>query len=534
MRAFQPLTIEPMGRYTRVVQQRASAVESITTPTADKSAPFLATSMVLLLGVAVPLIVTGVTPDPTSRGEDFGVLTISIFGGLMLAMIMGSRQRRPYEMVFWVFFYVFMGIAPMVQIRMAIDPGTTLGIQHSLIGEAAQIVIIGGLAFVIGTWMSTLLPAKHREKASKVVSRAASANRAYILSVASLGIFAFYALKLGPANLFLSRAELSVLREAVWPDKSMNAMIGAGASMGLLVSMIALIHLRQRQKREGRHRAFFMPAIVLMALLICINPISTPRYVFGTALLALFAAVGLYATVRRVRVLAISFVSGLVFVFPGLDAFRNSVSGDTQNTDTLTSLTTGDFDAFAQIVNTVEYVEIQGITWGNQLMGVVFFWVPRSIWQEKAVDTGTLLANMKGYWFTNLSAPLWSEFFINGGWLALIVGMFALGFAIRRWDRALNLSVSMGVPASILGCIMPFYLLILLRGSLLQAVAFMSVILACAFFVRPRDGGSERLPAPAPSSAPDRRPVASQDVEARPVDGKPLAAQRAVQDSTTG
>ena len=36
---------------------------------------------------------------------------------------------------------------------------------------------------------------------------------------------------------------------------------------------------------------------------------------------------------------------------------------------------------------------------------------------------------------------------------------------------------------SILSCILPFYLMILLRGSLLQAMSFLFAILGCAVFV---------------------------------------------------
>ncbi|MEV8133479.1 hypothetical protein AB0O54_20315 [Pseudarthrobacter oxydans] len=391
-------------------------------------------------------------------------------------------------MVTWVFTYVFLGIAPLVQVRTGEDPATTLGIHHSLYGTASLIVLGGAVATLLGTAAASRAADDRLEDAE--TRERSSAWRTYFLSYVCLGLFTYYAYKVGPSNLFVSRTELGVIREMVWPDKTTNAMIGAGASMGLLVSMIALIHLRHQQKREGVRPAVLLPLLVLIALVACVNPISTPRYVFGTALLALLASLGLYKTLERFRLVTLSFVAGLVFVFPGLDAFRNSVStASVQSADALTSLTTGDFDAFAQVVNTVEYVQRNGISNGNQLMGVIFFWVPRSFWPEKAVDTGTLLANMKGYWFTNLSAPLPAELFINGGWIFLISGMIVFGFLIRRWDMRLNRLIRGGWVPSILGCVMPFYMLILLRGSLLQAVAFMAVILAAAAFVSPKKTG---------------------------------------------
>ncbi|MGN7147509.1 hypothetical protein ACTHQ6_00765 [Arthrobacter sp. SAFR-179] len=448
----------------------------------DRQAPFLATVTGIALAFVVPIIIAMMTPE-SLYGEEWGVIASCVIGGLMVAFVTGSAQRRPFQMVTWVFIYVFLGIAPLVQIRMNVDPSTTRGLQDSLFGDASLIVLAAAAATIVGVFLAR--PSGQQEDQAEVQLRR-STVRAYLLSLVSLALFAYYASKVGPANLFASRADLQTIRELVWPDKTVNAVIGAGSSMGLLVSMISLIHLRQQQKVDGARRAFFFPLVVFVALVVCVNPISTPRYIFGTAALALLAATGLYRTLARFRLVTLAFVASLIFVFPILDAFRNSLSEVSVDTSALDSLLSGDFDAFAQIVNTVEYVQRNGITNGNQLMGVIFFWVPRSFWPDKAVDTGTLLANMKGYWFTNLSAPLPAELFINGGWAALIVGMLVFGFAIRRWDSSMNRMITKGQAPSILGCIMPFYMLILLRGSLLQAVAYMAVILASAAFVAPR------------------------------------------------
>ena len=458
--------------------------KNVNRPSSSASALYLGLVTGLLLAFGVPTIITMVTPG-SYYGDQWGVIAACMISGVMLGFITASSQRRPFQMVTWVFNYVFLGVAPLVQIRLNVDPTTTLGIQRTLYGYAAWIVLVAAAATILGGILARPTNSLENESAG-VPELRLSAARTYLLSVISLALFAYYASKIGPGNLFSARADLSTLREIIWPDKTTNAVIGAGSSMGLLVSMIALIHLRQHQKMMGKAPALVMPLLVLVALVACVNPISTPRYVFGTAALALLAAVGLYRTLKRFRVVTLAFIGSLVFVFPVLDAFRNSLTKVTvDNSDTLKSLTSGDFDAFAQIVNTVEYVQRNGLTNGNQLAGVLFFWVPRSIWPDKAMDTGSLLADMKGYWFKNLSAPLPAELFINGGWIALVLGMLLFGFAIRRWDISINRQIQRGFAPSILGCVMPFYLLILLRGSLLQAVAYMAVILAAAAFVAP-------------------------------------------------
>jgi len=109
--------------------------------------------------------------------------------------------------------------------------------------------------------------------------------------------------------------------------------------------------------------------------------------------------------------------------------------------------------------------------------------VPRTMWPNKPIDTGTLLGEFKGYNFTNLSAPMWSELLINFGWVGLVLGMAALGYLFRRLDSGAEARLRVSSIPPVLGCVIPFYLLIVLRGSLLQAMANLLVILLFSWFV---------------------------------------------------
>lgn len=464
----------------------------------DKPSLWSGFVVAFLFAVAVPCIVYMLVPNTPNGGIATGPLAISVLTGVNFAVVVASRARRPFEMVTWVFAYVFLGIAPLVQIRMDIDPATTLGLDRSLMSAASLIVLVGCFSISVGSLLGKLSGALGTpgERKGGIPSRSVSANRAKPLALISLALFMYYTYEIGIGNLFLSRTDLSVLKDSIWPDKTLNALITASVSMGLLVSMIALMNVKQQQGKFGNELpSKVLLGIVFVSLTIAVNPVSTPRYIFGTAALALLAAAGMYSSLARFRAVSVGFASSLVFIFPALDSFRNSLDSTIELKNPLLALTTGDFDAFAQIVNTVEFVALRGITWGNQALGVVFFWVPRSMWPEKASDTGTLLAEMKGYWFKNLSAPLWAEMFINGGWLALVLGMLAFGFGLRRWDLHVNGTLSLNGTTGVLGCILPFYMLMVLRGSLLQSVSYMAVILVCSWFATTRHQGGSASPA---------------------------------------
>lgn len=418
-----------------------------------------------------------------------------MLSGARLAWLVGVGAQRIAEGMVWVFAYVFLGIAPMVQSRTLTDPATTPDIWHQFDQATFWAVAVGLTAFSVGCLAGGSQPPP------RWLPRTVRSGGVTLLAGAGLAASLYFVTRVGPPMLFLSREELDWAASAVWPNSTTAAIVRACASMPLLVTFVALV----RQGRDRGHpwfRRTVVPGCVLIVLLVVVNPISSPRYVFGTVALSVVAALGLLATRARFRATVLAAVGGLLLVFPLADAFRRAGYADA-GFDPVGDLTTGDFDAWPQISNALMYLSQHGSTEGRQGLGVLLFWVPRSIWEGKPVDTGVLLAEFRGYSFTNLSAPLWAELLINGGWVALVVGMAAFGWVVRRWDNRTVAELADRPVPGVLACILPFYMLILLRGSLLQATATLAVILLCAWFVR----GSVRVERPAVAVSADSRPI---------------------------
>ena len=93
------------------------------------------------------------------------------------------------------------------------------------------------------------------------------------------------------------------------------------------------------------------------------------------------------------------------------------------------------YDAWANIYTTVEMVGRQGIHWGQQLLGGILFFVPSALWHAKPLATGIAIGNylIANYsmWFTNLSAPLVAEGYIDFG--AIGVALYAIA-----WRRQIS------------------------------------------------------------------------------------------------
>ena len=73
--------------------------------------------------------------------------------------------------------------------------------------------------------------------------------------------------------------------------------------------------------------------------------------------------------------------------------------------------------------------------------------------------------------------------YINGGWPVLVIGMLGLGVVVRSQDNRIEEGIRRARAPSIFALILPFYLTILLRGSLLQAMSHLLVIVGGAIFV---------------------------------------------------
>lgn len=478
---------------------KGSAVRGGTAPSAvapgvptsvdvDPPAPATVLLTAVLVSGLVPLAVYHATAGGTDEPH-VGLIAVMVLAGLRFSWVLGSPTRHLYELVIWVFTYVFLGMAPLVQLRLGVEPETASNIRHAYVPTATMIVLLGCLAIVAGSHVArNSVAAPGRGSSPHPPRTAVLAVLGLMLGtyyIAMLGTY--YIAKVGMGGLFLSVVETSKLREEIWPDPALATFIYGAVSMSLLVAAIALIKLR-REESHGLPHARILQWGTLAMLFLIANPVSSPRYIFGSIVFAVLAAFGLYGRIGRFRLVAVATLVGMVVVFPAADAFRYTTETGIRFEDPLLALSTSDFDGFAQLVNTAQYVDLEGRTGGLQLLGTLLFWVPRSEWPEKPLDTGVMLAEYKEYGFTNLSSPLWGEFYIDFGWIGLIVAMFLVGFLVRRLDIEAEAQLRERPSPALLSCILPFYSMIILRGSLLQSVAYVSVALLFVLFVRQRRG----------------------------------------------
>lgn len=448
-----------------------------------------------VLSALVPLLVLLEVPESGRTDAWVATLVVAVWAGLRLSFRIASGAPRLFDFVFWLFTYIFMGLAPTIQIRSGDIPRTTPGIPPDLEAPAATAVWVGIFAYEIG-----FLSAHLRRRAKRaplvggrmnVISEydGLSGARALILAAIGFASAIYMVQAIGLPTLFLTRNASFKVREIAVPDSALLATIEAAASVPLLIAAGTFILLR-RSTPPGRvrDRLYLGILVTVLPLIIIVNPISSARYKFGMIAFALLVLAGAMSSLPRSRASMIGIVAAFLFVFPIADAFRTEVVGIERKGFFGEYAGNPDYDAFWQVANSLAYLRDAGLNIGQQFTGTLLFWVPRSIWPSKPVDTGIVLAEFRGYDYTNLSAPLWSELLMNGAWVALILGFSAFGLLAYRLDnRVAAALVQGGQFLSLVGAVFPFLMVILLRGSLLQATGTFALAVGGVVFVRQRN-----------------------------------------------
>lgn len=129
-------------------------------------------------------------------------------------------------------------------------------------------------------------------------------------------------------------------------------------------------------------------------------------------------------------------IVSVLILFPFLNQFRYWGQSISLNFDYSIFLQ-GHFDSFQMFMRVITD---NIITYGSQLLGVLLFFVPRSIWPNKPIGSGYFVAEESGLFFNNVSMNYFGEGFINFGFFgiilfALIIGYFNAFMDFKFWEK---------------------------------------------------------------------------------------------------
>jgi len=223
--------------------------------------------------------------------------------------------------------------------------------------------------------------------------------------------------------------------------------------------------------------------LMLVAFLFVKNPLTEKRNALGPLFITLI--IFTKPTLLRTNKKFISFMFlSMVIAFPLISILTHSKVGlkelilkpnqiSIKSEDIFSEFQTLHYDAYSNTLATMDYVNNHGVTYGNQFLGGLFFFVPRSIWTSKPKSTGKFigeyLVTNYNMWFDNLSNPFLSEGIINFGFLSLFIFPIILAWFIvlmLKWQYSNDLF------KQVVAIYFSIHLIFLLRGDFSNGWAY--------------------------------------------------------------
>ncbi|MEU8689647.1 hypothetical protein [Streptomyces sp. NPDC048665] len=463
----------------------------------------------VVLIVVLPVLVLRPHHGPVPAALLLQGVVVAHTGGA-LTRVLTAPTVRLVAFGFWMFSYIWFGLAPLAQLTSDTYPWPyRAGAETSF--AAVAVVELGLLAHSAGTALAVRRAATRATRPGaleRLLARRLAPWRVLVLSGLAL-VLAVLLIPGQPGGVvayFTSRQavhETGALNNAsdsfLQPLRSWS--LSVPAFWGLL-GLLRLPRLPGGDRLLRGLRRLLLPLLVALNIVVN-NPISKPRFWAGTVLLTLLFTVDRWCRPRASRAIAGAVLATVLVVFPYSDYFRY----DDRQTVAVVSMAEqftakGDYDAFQQVQTGLDYARENGVS-PRSALGPLLFMVPRSVWRDKPDDTGIALARYAGYDFLNLSAPLWIESYLWAGPVAVALVFCLLGAAGRRMDEARErLRDRRGTLAALLVPAFAFYQLMFLRGSLLGITGPMLLMMTVPLLISTSRRQVSELAAPAARSAP--------------------------------
>jgi len=422
---------------------------------------------VAVFSLSLCLCAAAVFSAAVVRGEFAIVVSFLLNCSFFLCMLLFSLCRHPYGLctLFWLFSFFFFGTAPLLQYLLDrfvwnLAPTADEIFTNNLL------ILLWSVLFLLGSNGSIYLGIADKER-QEPKRRMAGGARAF-LALCDVMIVLYLLTRVGFFNILLRYSN----RNAQIESTALDLLLTHGFRNILYHSAaVAVVHCKRARRMD------LLDGIALLCFLIGCFPTGMPRFMLAAFYGGLMTLAAKDTKAERWYMPVL--ILGLALLFPllgrlrGLQGLEEGAIGSAWLDSLRVSYVSGDFDAYQMFISVRRYVLEKGIVCGRQMLGVLLFFVPRSIWPQKPIGTGaTVLMELEQFGFTNVSAPLVSEAYMNFGLPGLVLGGFLLGLLCRSIDRKYWKSrhdtdrIRMLYPSAAL------YFFFLLRGDLLSSWAY--------------------------------------------------------------
>ncbi len=411
---------------------------------------------------------------------NFGVLFV-----MTSVYLFKDKRYSPIFAAFLVFNLLFFIIAPMLQIHDVFVSDDLSMItkliykEHLMVKTNIFILIFNVVFFVAYQYFSSKKITFKPYKQDKYLPL-----HIFILFGVCVLIFAF--------NFEYLQTEYIESNYKVDKDLSKSALLLKEKILLMIpfpVFLLSVYYIKNAKKKSYNYYIIIVLSVLLLILLLAIkNPLTEKRNALGPIYLTIIFFLIPKLLNSNFKALLFLFFS-MVLIFPTISLITHSgyslaklrekpelLLYQLKNHGITNTFTTLNYDAFINFAATIEYVERDGLTYGGQLSGGVFFFVPRIIWTSKPISSGEFVGEyLKAEYghprsFTNLSNPYVSEGYINFGLLGVILFAVILAYGLYLMVIWINGFDPLKIAAAFYASM---HMIFFLRGDFTNGFAFL-------------------------------------------------------------
>ncbi|MER9670164.1 O-antigen polymerase [Mesorhizobium sp. M0203] len=432
----------------------------------------------LLFVLMLPLALSWIAGDtlvlyPAEAGYgEFSalLLIIHVFTSVRIVVLSTNLIDNIGQICFYTFIYIWIVLIPSMQMYQETWPlEVFVGVETNVF--VLEIVAISILAFEAGNWT------KNSRRYFAFESKAVVPKNAVIyLFFGGYSLsFTYFVLSIGDVSLLLGARVNSYA--AVFENNTAKLVADALFRTPIVVLCQVFFSLFL----AGMHRrvVMFWPMAFASTLMLLVSnfPTAQARGRIGSVLVAFIVIWIVHQRPRLARWFPTIMCAGVLIIFPLLSQTRRQVDWESLSLGGVRqAYFQGSFDAYQMLGVIIDYTNTHGSQWGRQFLGALLFWVPRSVWPDKPIGTGAQVATDLGLSFTNLSAPLWSEAYINFGLIGVLVTFFALGRVSGAIGGAF---LDKSGAHMIFGSFFVGFQILLLRGDLMSSFTLLLPFMIC-------------------------------------------------------
>lgn len=401
--------------------------------------------------------------------DEFIALQVGIIIISSASLFLNPKQPFTLYKIFHFFNLFFLGIAPILQyysnITFVGEPRISINAKIT----ASTIILITSILFNLVYYFSKEKVFKrtkskiHRNEDNKNLMQFDS-NKILVLFIIAV-ICLFIVLALNQFN-FTSLLIRSSYAESLNLDKSTYLIIDKFVRP-LSLSLLLITLTFNRQKKTFNFLIFVIFFLTCFPTGISRNAVAS----YYIPILLLFIPI-----FRKKNFFISVLIVSLLTVFPFLNQFRQTIGITAPKLElNLDMFKEIHFDAYSSLARIINH---DIVTNGNQLKGVFFFFVPRTLWKDKPYSSGTFHAKKMGMYMDNVSCTYLAEGYINFGIFGallfiIFLGIFSSGLDQRYWNE-LGLKTSV---VDIQYALIVSSLLFILRGDLMNSFSYILGIL---------------------------------------------------------